>query len=399
MQLEYPIIDCDSHYYEVDDCFTRHIEQRYRHRTVWVDRSRPDGLGIMQLGDERLNFFSVGVGDHVGAPGALTAFFKGETDSDGAVNANPISARERPEFTTREPRLQLMDEQGVEASIMIPTLGVGVEYQLRQPRHREVLYPSLRAFNRWLAEDWGWGADQRIFSTAMISLVDVDEAVQELDRVLAEGCRLVYINTGPVEGRSPADEYFDPFWARMQEAGAIGVYHIGNTPFNELYAAPWGEPANPRSHRFTAMNSFLGMGERTVVDQIAATIFHNLFGRFPGLRFMVVEFGASWVPHLLTTLDKTWRFGDHKTRWRHGRPEQPSEVFRRHFKVVPFHEDPIAAIAEAAGLETVVNGSDFPHPEGLLWPAEMVDNLSAFDSTAQRRIMRGNAAEWLGLAP
>ena len=31
-------------------------------------------------------------------------------------------------------RLKLMDEQGVEASIMIPTLAVGVEHQLRQRR-------------------------------------------------------------------------------------------------------------------------------------------------------------------------------------------------------------------------------------------------------------------------
>lgn len=398
MRLDYPIIDCDNHYYETDDCFTRHIEARYRDRTVWVDRSRGDGLGTMRVGEGRMNFFSVGVGDFVGPPGALTAFFKGETDQDGAVNANAISARDRPEFTSRAPRLRLMDEQGVEASVMIPTLGVGAEYQLRQPPHREVLYPSLRAFNRWLADDWGWGTDGRIFSTAMISLEDVDEAVLELDRVIAEGCRTVYINTGPVAGRSPADPHFDPFWARMQEAGVVGVYHIGNTPFNELYAAPWGEPANPPSHRFTALNTFLGMGERTVVDQIAATIFHNMFGRFPGLRFMVVEFGASWVPHLVSTLDKTWRLGDHKTRWRYGKPELPSDLFRKHFKVVPFHEDSIAAVAAAVGVESVINGSDYPHPEGLLWPAEMVENLSTFTPADQRRIMRGNAAEWLGLA-
>lgn len=396
--LGYRLIDCDNHYYEPDDCFTRHIESGYRERTVWVDRSRADGLGVPMVGDQRLAFFSVGVGDFVGPPGAMKSFFKGETEAGGAVNANAIHASDNPAFVSRQPRIALMDEQGVEASVMIPTFGCGVEYQLRQPAHREVLYPTVRAFNRWVAEEWGWGRDDRIFSTAMMSLADVGEAIAELDRVVAEGCRLVHVNTGPIDGRSPADQHFDPFWARVQETGTIIVYHIGASPFNELYAAAWGEPANPPSHRFTALNTFLGMGERTVADQIAATIFHNLFGRFPSLRFMIVEYGAAWLPHLLSTLDKIYRLGDHKTRWRYGKPSaKPSEVFRRHFKVVPFYEDDMEALVRAAGVECFVNGSDFPHPEGLLWPVEMADEMTGFDAPAVRRLMRSNAAEWLGL--
>ena len=89
------------------------------------------------------------------------------------------------------------------------------------------------------------------------------------------------------------------------------VFHIGATGFNAMLAAPWGEPANPPSHRFTAFNTFVGMGERTTVDQLAVLLFQNLPARFPGLRFLIVEFGASWLPHLLSTLDKIYRLGDH----------------------------------------------------------------------------------------
>ena len=32
---------------------------------------------------------------------------------------------------------------------------------------------------------------------------------------------------GPAYGRAPADPYFDPFWARVNEAGLAVVYHIG----------------------------------------------------------------------------------------------------------------------------------------------------------------------------
>ena len=36
--LDYRIVDADNHYYEADDCFTRHIESRYRARTISVNR-------------------------------------------------------------------------------------------------------------------------------------------------------------------------------------------------------------------------------------------------------------------------------------------------------------------------------------------------------------------------
>ena len=395
--LGYRLIDCDNHYYEPDDCFTRHIEPEYKDRTVWIDRSRDDGYGTMMVGEERCNFFSVGVGDYVGPPGAMKSFFKGETERGGAVNANAIRGLDEPTFTQRDARLRLMDEQGLEACVMLPTMGVGIENQLRQPQHRDVMYPSLRAFNKWLAEDWGWGKDGRIFSVAMLSLIDVDEAVAELERVAAEGCQLFWINTGPVDGKSPADPFFDKFWARVEELDVTLCYHIGNSPFNEIYAAAWGDPATPASHRFTALNTFMGIGGRTVVDQIAATIFHNLFGRFPKLRFMVVEYGASWVPGLVKSLDKIWRLGDHKSRWPYGKPELPSDIFKRHFKIVPFHEDNFEELAATIGVECIVNGSDYPHPEGLLDPVEMEEEMQSFDAADVRKMMRSNAAEWLGL--
>ena len=49
------------------------------------------------------------------------------------------------------------------------------------------MYANFRAFNRWLEEEWGYGTDGRIFSPPLLSLLDVDRAVEELDRVLAAG--------------------------------------------------------------------------------------------------------------------------------------------------------------------------------------------------------------------
>ncbi|GAA4099329.1 hypothetical protein GCM10022414_25710 [Zhongshania borealis] len=64
---------------------------------------------------------------------------------------------------------------------------------------------------------------------------------------------------------------------------------------------------------------------------------------------------------------------------------------------MPFHEDDFSRIAEAAGVDTIVNGSDYPHPEGLKWPVEMVAEMGDFGDAEIRQMMRGNAAAMLGL--
>jgi len=43
-----------------------------------------------------------------------------------------------------------------------------VETQLRETP--EVLYPSLRAFNRWLEEDWGFDHEGRLIAAPMLVL-------------------------------------------------------------------------------------------------------------------------------------------------------------------------------------------------------------------------------------
>ncbi|MBI1815432.1 MAG: amidohydrolase [Deltaproteobacteria bacterium] len=386
-KLDYAMYDADNHYYEPDDCFTRHIEERYKKRTVWVDRANN---GRMYVGSERCHFFSVGVGDSVGPPGIMKEFLRGVDDAGGSPSLSPINALQVREFVDRAARLAKMDEQHVEACLMLPTAGVGVEPQLRTPQHREVLYPTLRAFNRWLEEDWGYGADGRIFGAPINSMVDLDEAIRELDRLLAKSARFMIVTAGPIEGRSPGDPCFDPFWARCEESGINVVYHIGRTPFSEIYNTPWGLRPHPPSHRHSLMEYVLSFTDRPVADTMTALIADNVFGRFPRLKVLSVEYGSSWVAPLLTKLDHIARLYS-KDMWRFGAPPmKPSDMFRQNVWVAPFFEDDIAQLAEAIGVEHVLHGSDYPHPEGLLWPAEFAEELTELSDDAVRKIMREN---------
>ena len=387
--LDYRIYDADNHYYEPDDCFTRHIEAKYRERTVWIDRSR-EGSGRMYVGDERCHFFSVGAADSIGPPGVMKDFLRGTTDEGGSPSLSPIDGLAVPEFVDRNARLAKMDEQNVEACLILPTAGVGVEPQLRE--QPDLLYPSLRAFNRWLEEDWGYGGDGRIYGAPLNSLLDRGQAIAELERVLDLGARFLVVTAGPVNGRSPGDPHFDPFWARCQESGINVVYHIGRTPFSEMYNTPWGLRPHPPSHRHSLMEYALSFTERPIADTVTALIADNLFGRFPELKILSVEYGSWWVAPLLRKLDHIARLHS-KDMWRFGAPPfPPSETFRQNVWVTPFFEDDIPGLVEQIGADHVLNGSDYPHPEGLLWPAEFAGELAGLPEVAVRKIMRDNLA-------
>ncbi|WP_018637259.1 amidohydrolase family protein [Parafrankia elaeagni] len=390
--MDYSLIDADGHYYEPDDCFSRHIEARYRDATVQVRRGA-DGLGRVFLGGRR-TFMSVMPGDYASAPGALQGLFMGEV-ADGFTHREVINAKDHPEFTHRAARLALMDTQGVEATLMLPTLAVAVEQDM--VGDVELTYASLRAFNRWLEEDWGYSAQNRIFAVPMLSLLDLDQAMAELRRVLDAGARLVHLRPGPVGGRSPAHPDLDPFWATVAEAGVPVVFHVSNSGYNLAYGALWSEdPANP-SHLQSPLQWALCNTERPIVDTLTALTLHNLFGRHPNVRVVSIENGSNWVRPLLKNVDKAAALGRRGPVLGGSLPARPSEVLAEHLWVCPFPEDDVRDLITVLGPERVLFGSDYPHPEGLRQPADFVGLLEGCDEVTTRRVLRGNIAELLGI--
>ncbi len=65
---------------------------------------------------------------------------------------------------------------------------------------------------------------------------------------------------------------------------------------------------------------------------------------------------------------------------------------------MPFFEDDMAQLVDTIGASQILNGSDFPHPEGLAAPVEFVDELAQLTAAQTRMIMRDNAAGLLGIA-
>ena len=231
-----------------------------------------------------------------------------------------------------------------------------------------------------------------------MSLLDLDHALTELDWSLNQGARLIHLRPGPVAGRSPADPIFDPFWARVEEANVGVAFHISESGYNQMMSVQWGEDPNPSSKEMSALQWTCFYGDRVISDTIAALIFHNLFGRFPGLHVSSIENGSLWVPYLLKAMDKNKGMGRDRM-WPGGYVKgRPSEIFKEHVYISPYHEENAVALADLIGTERVLFGSDFPHPEGLAEPREFVAQLSSLNPTERRDILRNNALRFMGVA-
>ena len=389
--VDYQLFDADNHYYEARDAFTRHIDPKYRDRAIEVGIDPESGHDQLLIAGQPFTFLPRPPFETAPVPGALARMMRGGGDS-----GERAFAAMAPEFVDRRARLERMDAQGVEAAVMLPSIGVTVEHQMR---HDPVTtYANLRAFNRWLDEDWGFTHEQRIFAVPLLSLLDIDEAVAELDWVLGRDARLVHLRPTPVNGRSLADPLFDPFWARAEEAGVPIVFHLSESGYNELMSVHWGELANPSSHRQSAFQWAMFYGDRPIMDTLAALIYGNLFGRFPRLKVASIENGSSWLPYLAKRLDKMKGMGRHGL-WIGGKPTgRPSDTLREHVLVSPYHEEDHEQLVELLGADGIIFGSDWPHPEGLAEPRAYIADLppSITDDEA-RKIMRDNGRRMVGL--
>jgi predicted TIM-barrel fold metal-dependent hydrolase len=300
----------------------------------------------------------------------------------------------RPEYVDRDARLALMDHQGIETTLLFPTLGVCVEHFMEDDVDQ--LYANVHAFNRWIDDDWGFDHQGRIIAPPLLNLLDLDRAVAELEWVLGRGARAIAIRPGPAYGRSPADPYFDPFWARVQEAGVPVCFHIAESGYNQKMSTFWGEQANPASHSQSAFQWTCFYGDRPIMDTVASMIFANFFGRFPGINVISVENGSLWVSYLMRAMDKMKGMGRNGP-WPGGYVSgKASEVLKQHVFVSPYHEEDIVTLAELIGPGQVLFGSDYPHPEGLAEPSDFADAIASLPAEDVRAIMRDNLRGLLG---
>jgi predicted TIM-barrel fold metal-dependent hydrolase len=381
--IDYPVYDADNHLYEPEEALTAHLPKKFRKDFRYVEVNGRKKLAIAgRLSDYIPNpTFEV-----IARPGAHETWYRAgnqEGKSLRELTGQPIeclAAYRRP-----EPRLELMDEQGLAGTLMFPTLASTVEVNLSYDH--EVVHAVIHALNEWLFDVWKFNYQDRIFATPIITLMDVDLAVAELEYCLERGARTVLVRPAPIPGyrggRSLGWKEFDPFWARIAEAGIFVSMHASDSGYDDT-AQKWIGGSEMRPFEPEPFKLMLASSSRAISDTVAALICHGVFHRHPGVKVALVENGALWVRDLLERFDRT--YGQMPQDFH----EHPRETFRRHFWISPFYEEPLVELAEMIGVSQILFGSDYPHPEGLANPMDFIHELEGFGKVDQQAVMGGN---------
>ena len=391
-RLDFPVFDADNHLYETRDALTKHLPAEYQGAIDYVD---VHGRTKIVIRGQVSDFIPNPTFDRVGRPGAQEEYFRignPEGKSYREIIGRGIDCPAA--FREASARLQLLDEQGLDYSIMLPTLASLVEERMRDDP--DLCAAAIHALNVWMLEAWPYAYKDRIFSTPIITPGVLDKAIRELEFVLEHGVKIILMRPAPAWGyrgpRSFALPEFDPFWSRVEESGVLVVIHASDTGYiryanewegNQAELTPFGQP-----QPFTTS---VRDQHRDIKDAVTSMITHGALWRHPGLRIGLIENGAGWVPSLLEHLDHTYRTIPQVYA------EKPSETFKRHFWMHPFHEEDPTELVHLLGADHIIFGSDYPHIEGLADPLSYVDELKGLPEDDIRKIMGGNMIDLLGL--
>lgn len=385
-----PFIDADNHYYEALDAFTRHLDPAWAQRTVqWC---QIDGRSYHVVGGRVSRAVSNATFDPVVRAGALHDYFRG--NPDGRDPLSFLTDREpiRPEYRDRDARIDVLDSQGLAACWMFPTLGMVYEELLTgDPEATCVMF---RAFNRWLAEDWGFSYRDRIIAAPYITLADPVRALEELRWALDAGARLVVMRPAApttATGRcSPFDPRYAGFWSLLDESRVPLVLHAGDGGVSCNGYAPEGFSAS-FAGGFTPSIKFFAI-EQAVEEFLLSMVLENHLVKYPRLRVVSVENGAEFLPDLFR---KARSIARKVAGWF---PQDPVDLFRSQVWINPFWEDDVEQVVEQMGAERVVFGSDWPHIEGMPQPLDYLPEVKGLSAADQRLVLHDNAASLIAPA-
>lgn len=365
------VLSSDSHVFEPADLWQTRIDTAFRDRAPRIERI--DGADqIVVEADQVLS--GIGLISNAGA-----RFEAPET----------ISAQGRMEDVHSggwDPAQHLADMalDGVSGEVLYPSQGL-FYFRLADSALMSAIF---RAYNDWLAE-FCRADPARLKGIAMINLDDVRDGIGELERAARLGLAGAMITEYPLEDRRYDQPEYEPFWSAASSLGLPISLHTATRRQGKIR----------------------GFGEKTLRDASSRStkahypalsmcdlIFSGVFERHPKLTLAIVEFELSWVPHVLSSMDYTYRerHGEAIHRFRDGMI--PSDFFHRNV-VLSFQEDAIGIrLRDVIGVDNMMWGSDYPHSESTFPQSRKIlaEILAGVPADEQARIVGGNTARVYG---
>ncbi len=329
---------------------------------------------MVQLADDR--YLVISADGHAGADllayrDYLEARYLDDFDAWAPTYVNPFAdlrGADADRNWNSARRLAELEADGVVAEVLfpntVPPFFPRGNLVARPPTADELdlRWAGLRAHNRWMA-DFCAEAPGRRAGMVQIFLNDVDAAVEEIRWGREHGLfgGVLLPGVPPDVGLPPLiAPVYEPIWTVCEDLGMPLNNHTG------LAAPDFGDYAAS-----TALWMIeLGWFSHRVFWHL---VFGGVFGRHPGLRLVLTEQSAGWVPAVLRTLDHHYdRFltpGAAEAHFGGALAAEmqmaPSECWKRQcFAGASFFRPSECELRYEIGVDKIMWGQDYPHGEG-----------------------------------
>ena len=357
------LFSADSHVNETEDCWAE-IDPAFRDR-------RPRGRFDPERGAELI------------VPGLDFPIPSGKLSRAGIPYTDwsrPLRWEElHPAGHDPKTRLAVQDADGIAGEVLYPSAGLVI------CQHEDVAYKAacFAAYNRWLAA-FCEPDPARLVGIGMAALPSPEEGVKELESIAAAGFRGVMLCGDPAFEDYDHPSY-DPIWEAAVALGLPISFHI--LTVRDPYI--W----NVRGPQVIQQVVTL----RGIQNIILMMIFGGVFDRHPGLRVVMAENDAGWIPHFCFRMDHAWE------RHRHslasgplGRP--PSEVMHECVYATFQDDSSVRHVVDAVNVDRIMWASDFPHGDGTYPESRRISQAvtEGLREADRRRILVDNATELYG---
>jgi uncharacterized protein len=294
-----------------------------------------------------------------------------QPDLQGQLPGNP--------FCHAEARVAECDAQGIAIQFLNPSFLASSHAQAARVGRLDLAPQIKHAWNSW-AMQLVHGYQHRLIPVTQIDLNNVPGAVNEMTRMRKLGSRAFSIGEAPVGVRGAGDQLarsithpdFEPVWSAAEDLGMAAICHVGFG--RERIQFGW---ANNGANDLTTY-SLLSMAIAPSMPPqllLGALVFDGVLERHPNLTIIVEEVGISWLPHLLTVLDRAVgrlplaeltdsEFRPDYAGSAYTMPLAPSEYLKRQVRVTPLVATEALRPTLDHAPEMLCFSSDYPHVEG-----------------------------------
>ena len=197
-----------------------------------------------------------------------------------------------------------------------------------------------------------------------------------------------------IQGQGLDSADLSEFWSECDRAGVSIAFHGGThlqagTAGSDRFSSRFSMHAC--SHPMEAQMAFLSLLEGGV------------FESNPGLKFAFLEAGCSWLPSWLWRLDNIC-YQESYEEVKDTIRLKPSEYFKRQCWVgIELGEPCIREVVEVIGVERLLFGTDFPHPDHLDLTIKKVGGsacslgLTMFSDDELSKIFEENPSQFFSL--